>query len=247
MTLEVTTITSERIAKVMARHGVCSRRDAELMIQERKVAVNGKIIDTPATKVTDQDEIAVNGVVLNKKSTSRLWRFYKPGGVITSHKDPQGRTTLFSLLPDTMPRVVSVGRLDLMSEGLILLTNDGTLARRLELPTNRLKRTYNVRVFGLVDEKKLTALQKGIMIDGIRYGPIFARIMTQQNTNCWLSVTIHEGKNRELRNIFTHLGYRVNRLIRVAYGPFDLDRLQPGELAEVPSEVLHSYSQNNLI
>ena len=233
--------TAERIAKVIARHGVCSRRDAELLIKEGKVKINGQTIDTPATKVTASDEISIDGRVLTKKAAPRLWRFYKPCGVITSHKDPQGRPTLFSLLPAKMPRVISVGRLDIMSEGLILLTNDGTLARHLELPESKLKRTYNVRVFGLVDQKKLRSLESGVIIDDIRYGPITARVITQHNTNCWLSVTIQEGKNRELRNIFTYLGYRVNRLIRVSYGPYDLGHLQTGEIAEVPSEVVHAH------
>jgi 23S rRNA pseudouridine2605 synthase len=231
----------ERVAKAIARAGVCSRRDAEKLISERKVKINQHVIDSPATLVTERDSIEVNGCPLPQKVKPRLWCYYKPRGVVTTHKDPQGRPTLFSTLPPTLPRVISVGRLDLMSEGLILLTNDGALARQLELPSTRLKRVYRIRVFGRVEQERLAQLKKGITIDGVHYGPIDARIVEQQNSNCWLRVSLREGKNRELRKIFSHLGYTINRLIRENYGPFTIDRLQHGTLYEVPPEVLQEF------
>jgi 23S rRNA pseudouridine2605 synthase len=233
--------TYERLAKVIARAGVCSRRDAEKLIAEQKVTVNGQLITSPATCVAFTDRIVVEGSPLPCHSPSRLWRYYKPRGIITTHKDPYGRPTLFAALPSDLPRVVSVGRLDVMSEGLILLTNDGMLARRLELPSTRLIRTYRVRVFGTVSEKQLALLQNGLTIQGIHYGPIKAHILIQHKSNCWLKVSLTEGKNRELRKVFAHLGYTVNRLIRERYGPFTLEGLQRGELCEVPSELLHTF------
>ncbi len=238
---EITPAAGERLAKVMARAGTCSRRDAEKLIVAQKVVVNGQLILSPATLVTDDDHIVVDGRPLSTKEQPRLWRFYKPTGVVTTHKDPQGRPTLFSILPPKLPRVISIGRLDLMSEGLILLTNDGAVARQFELPSTQLKRTYRIRVFGKVDPEKFRHIKKGITIDDVYYGPVEARILEQQTSNCWLLVTIREGKNRELRKIFSYLGYTINRLIRESYGPFSLNRMEREELQEVPNEILQDF------
>ena len=224
----------ERIAKVIARHGVCSRRDAERLIAEGQVSVNGILIETPATLVTEADHIVVKGQALVTKQPTRLWLFYKPTGVVTTHKDPQGRSTVFDLLPKDLPdHIISVGRLDLMTEGLLLLTNDGEFARKLEHPTSAIPRTYEVRVYGRLDEQKLRRLWRGVEIDGINYGPIDCKILTQEGSNAWLEITIKEGKNREIRNIIHYLGGHVNRLIRVAYGPYNLDTLSKQDLVEV--------------
>ncbi len=228
----------ERIAKVIARAGVCSRRDAEKLILDGRVKVNGKVIDSPALNVTDSDKIAVGGRLLPSKEKTRLWKYHKPTGLVTTHKDEKGRPTVFSSLPDDLPRVISVGRLDLNSEGLLLLTNDGELARRLEMPKNAWKRRYRVRVFGEPTRDVLEQLKKGVEIDGIKYGEISVIIDRVKGDNSWLTISLQEGKNREIRRVLDHFGYQVSRLIRVAYGPFQLGNLPEGELEEVPQKIL---------
>ncbi len=228
----------ERIAKIIARSGICSRRDAEKLILEGKVTVDGKLIDSPALNVGEENVITVNGKVIGAKETTRLWRYHKPKGLITSHKDPKGRPTVFDSLPKYLPRVISVGRLDFNTEGLLLLTNDGELSRKMELPANAWTRRYRVRVHGKIDEKKLSSLKKGITIEGIRYGEIIATIEKIQGTNAWLNVAITEGKNREVRKVMKALELEVTRLIRVSYGPFHLGNLASGEVSEVSTKVL---------
>ncbi len=228
----------ERIAKVLARAGLCSRRDAERWIAAGRVVVNGQVLTTPATTVTDADTIVVDGKALPAKEPARLWRYHKPRGLMTTHKDPRGRPTVFEKLPRGLPRVVSVGRLDFNSEGLLLLTNDGGLARRLELPATGWTRRYRVRAFGDVDDEALARLKAGVTISGVRYGPIRAAIDSRKGDNVWLTVALTEGKNREVRRVLEHLGLSVNRLIRVAYGPFQLGHLAEGEVEEVPRKVL---------
>lgn len=223
----------ERIAKVMARAGLCSRREAETWIYEGRVSVDGTILDSPAFCVTPENHITVDGKSLPKKAPSRLWLYYKPKGLVTSHKDELGRPTLFDALPKGLPRVISIGRLDLNSEGLILLTNDGELARHLELPSTGWVRTYRVRVYGHVDSQTLKNLKKGITVEGIHYGAITATLERQQGDNAWLLVSLKEGKNREIRRVFEHLGWPVNRLIRTHYGPYELGTLKPGEVKAV--------------
>lgn len=238
--------TGERIAKYLARAGICSRRDAERLIAEGRVTLNGETLQSPAVNVTVADAITVDGAAVGQKEPTRLWRYHKPAGLVTSHKDEQGRETLFDQLPDYLPRVVSVGRLDLNSEGLLLLTNDGSLARHLELPATGWTRKYRVRAFGRIDQKRLDRLQKGITIDGLQYGAITAVLDTARAdgkggvTNHWIDMTLREGKNREIRKVLGHLGMEVNRLIRLSYGPFHLSSLQPGEVEEVPPHAMHA-------
>ena len=228
----------ERVAKVLARAGVASRRDAERMIAEGRVALNGAVVAHPATFVTPGDILTVDGKPVGAAPQTRLWRYHKPAGLITTHRDPQGRKTIFETLPPGMPRVISVGRLDLNSEGLLLLTNDGALARRLELPETGWIRRYRVRVHGAVDPARLAALAGGMTVDGVRYGRIDAEIDMVKGSNAWLAVGLSEGRNREIRKVMAALGLDVTRLIRVAYGPFQLGRLERGALAEVPAKVL---------
>lgn len=228
----------ERIAKRLARAGVCSRRDAERLIADGRVAVDGRTVETPATKVDDSARITVDGKPVAAVDKTRMWRYHKPEGLICTHSDPRGRPTVFDKLPRGLPRVVSVGRLDINSEGLLLLTNDGALARRLELPANAWTRRYRVRVYGRVDAKDLARMGDGLTVDGVRYGPIKAAIDHVQGANCWLTVALTEGKNREVRKALATLGLQVNRLIRTAYGPFQLGGLKPGAADEVPQKVL---------
>jgi len=234
----MTTTPGERIAKRLARAGLCSRREAEAWIRAGRVAVDGKVLDTPAVNVTGKSTITVDGNPLPAAEPTRLWRYHKPAGLVTTTRDPQGRPTVFEKLPADMPRVVSVGRLDLNSEGLLLLTNDGELARRLELPSTGWLRRYRVRVRGRVEPARLEALAAGIEIDGVRYGPIRARLDRQLATNAWLAIALAEGKNREVRRVCEHLGWPVQRLIRLSYGPFQLGKLARGAVAEVPARVL---------
>jgi 23S rRNA pseudouridine2605 synthase len=228
----------ERIAKWLARAGAASRRDAEKLITEGRVKLNNAVVTHPATFVSPGDLIQVNGKLVDPPARTRLWRYHKPIGLVTTHRDPEGRDTVFQKLPPHLPRVVSVGRLDLNSEGLLLLTNDGGLARQLELPSNGWIRRYRVRVFGAVDPAALAALAKGVTIEGVRYEPIEAGLDSRKGDNCWLTVALKEGRNREIRRVMEHLGYRVNRLIRVAYGPFQLGSLDEGAVEEVPAKVL---------
>lgn len=233
-----TALPQERIAKRLARAGICSRRDAERWITEGRVSVNGQRLSSPAFLVDEDDLILVDGKPVPKAERTRVWRYHKPSGLVTSHKDPEGRPTVFQNLPEKFPRVISVGRLDLNSEGLLLLTNDGALARRLELPSMGWARRYRVRVHGKPEVEQLARLEKGIEIDGIRYGAIKAQLDRIQGANAWLTVALREGKNREIRRVMEHLGFSVSRLIRIAYGPFQLGLLAPGETDEVPARVL---------
>ena len=228
----------ERIAKRLARAGLCSRRDAERWIAEGRVMVNGQKLDSPALNVTEADLIVVDGKPLSAPERTRLWMYHKPRGLMTTHRDPEGRPTVFGSLPEGMPRVISVGRLDFNSEGLLLLTNDGTLARKLEHPSNGWLRRYRVRVHGQVVPAHLDKLTKGVTIDGVAYGSIATSLERQQGDNAWLLLGLREGKNREIRKVMDFLGYPVSRLIRVSYGPFQLGALTPGEVKEIPGKVL---------
>ena len=228
----------QRIAKAIAHAGLCSRREAEQWIAAGRVAVNGATIASPALVVSPSDHVTIDGKPLPDSQRRRLWRYHKPPGLVTTHSDPQGRPTVFQRLPQELGRVISVGRLDLSSEGLLLLTNDGALARRLELPATGWTRRYRVRAHGSVEEAALDRLRQGSTLDGVRYGPIDARLERQQGSNVWLAMALQEGKNREVRKVLEALGLRVNRLIRVAYGPFQLGNLGRGEIAEVSSKVL---------
>lgn len=228
----------DRIAKVMARAGVASRRDCEKLIAEGRVKVNGTVLTTPAFKVTRKDTILFDDQPIATKEPPRLWRYHKPEGLVTSHKDEKGRRSVFDNMPKDMPRVISVGRLDIASEGLLLMTNDGAIARALELPKTGFLRRYRARAFGFVTQEKLDTLKKGIKIDGIPTGPIEAMLDKQQGSNVWVTVTIREGKNREVRRALDTLGLTVNRLIRTSYGPFQLGNLPVGQVDEVPNEVL---------
>ncbi|MEM9284268.1 MAG: pseudouridine synthase, partial [Pseudomonadota bacterium] len=212
----------ERIAKVLARAGVASRRDAEKLIGEGRITVDGAVVTTPATFVQGTEDIRFDGERIGSREATRLWRYHKPAGLVTTHKDPQERPTVFAALPPELPRVLSVGRLDLNTEGLLLLTNDGGLSRLLELPSTGWKRRYRVRAYGRVGQNKLDQLQDGVEVEGVAYGPIIAKLDRQQGGNSWITLSITEGKNREVRNVMRHLGLTVNRLIRVAYGPFQL-------------------------
>ncbi|MEW5684528.1 MAG: pseudouridine synthase [Pseudomonadota bacterium] len=232
----------DRIAKVLARSGVGSRRDVERLIAEGRVAINGRTLDTPAVKVEAGDIITVDGEVVGEPEATRLFRYHKPVGLVTTHKDPNGRPTVFKALPEGLPRLISVGRLDVNSEGLLLLTNDGELARALEMPSTGVVRRYRARAHGRTTQEKLDTLKNGITVDGIRYGPVEAKLDKAkegpQGANLWLTVTLHEGKNREVRRILEALGLQVNRLIRLAYGPLALGTLDVGELEEVGPRVI---------
>ncbi len=228
----------ERIAKVLSRAGIASRREAERLIELGEVAVNGKVITSPALNVTAADKITVRGEPVGAPEPARLWLYYKPEGLVTSTSDEKGRDTVFDHLPEDMPRVMSVGRLDLNSEGLLLLTNDGELKRRLELPSTGWLRKYRVRVKGNPTEPEIEPLRKGITIDGERFQPMEVKIDRHQGANAWLTVGLREGRNREIRRAMDHIGVTVNRLIRVSYGPFRLNELEPGDVEEIKPRVL---------
>jgi 23S rRNA pseudouridine2605 synthase len=226
----------ERIAKMIAAAGICSRRDAERLIEQRRVRVNGNTLSTPATLVTPQDVVEVDGVVLKKKrEAARLFRYHKPAGLMTTHRDPEGRPTVFEHLPPGLPRLVSVGRLDYDSEGLLLLTTSGELSRALELPKNAQARTYRVRVNGQITDKHVHMLARGVTIEGEKFRPIEVEPDTEKTSgrNRWLTVTLREGKNREIRRVFEYYGYPVSRLIRVGYAGVELDSLAPGAVDEI--------------
>jgi len=228
----------ERIAKAIARAGLCSRREAEAWIAARRVAVNGAVIASPALNVTPQDQITVDEKPLPQRQRTRLFLYHKPRGLVTTHADPQGRPTVFSALPKHLPRLLSVGRLDANTEGLLLLSNDGGLARVLELPATGWLRRYRVRAHGRVQPDQLAALRSGIVIDGVRYGSIEAKLDREQGANVWLTFAMREGKHREVKNVLGHLGLAVNRLIRVSFGPFQLGDLPQGEVEEVKTRIL---------
>jgi len=228
----------QRIAKVLARAGLCSRRDAERWIAEGRVALDGTVLTSPAVTVTEASDIRVDGKPLPERERPRLWRYHKPVGLVTTHRDEKGRPTVFGALPKELPRLISVGRLDLNSEGLLLLTNDGELARRLELPETGWLRRYKVRVHGAPEPARLAALAKGVRIDGVNYGPIRAEFERQQGSNAWLALSLREGRNREVRRVLEHLGLSVTRLIRLSYVPFQLGHLERGAVEEVTGKVL---------
>ncbi len=228
----------DRIAKVLARAGVASRREAERMIEAGRVAVNGKTISSPALNVTTRDKITVDGKPLSEPEPSRLWLYHKPPGLVTTARDEKGRATIFDNLPEDMPRVMSVGRLDLNSEGLLLLTNDGGIKRKLELPSTGWLRKYRVRVNGRPKEEDFEPLRKGLVIDGERFQPMTVTLDRQQGANAWLTIGLREGKNREIRRAIEDIGFVVNRLLRVSYGPFQLGTLKSGEVEEIRRKVM---------
>ncbi|MFT4935759.1 MAG: 23S rRNA pseudouridine2605 synthase [Pseudoalteromonas distincta] len=232
----------ERVAKALARAGVASRREVERLIEAGRVALNGQVLTTPAVKVEANDILTVDGEVVDDREPARLFRYHKPAGLVTTHSDPAGRSTVFETLPDGLPRLISVGRLDLNTEGLLLLTNDGALARALELPSTGLQRRYRARAHGRITQDKLDGLKDGVTVEGVRYGPIEARIDKAREgakgANVWISLTLTEGKNREVRRVLESLGLQVNRLIRLSYGPLALGVLDAGEIEEVGPRVL---------
>jgi len=228
----------QRIAKVMARAGVCSRRDAEAWIAEGRVSVNGKVLDSPAFNVSEADDVRVDGKPLAAPERTRLFLFHKPRGLVTTARDPEGRQTVFAVLPPDLPRLVAIGRLDINTEGLMLLTNDGGLARVLELPSTGWLRRYRVRAHGIIDQAALDRLAGGVTIDGVDYLGVEATLDREQGSNAWLTLGLREGKNREIKKILEHLGLAVNRLIRVSFGPFELGDLPEGEVMEVRTRVL---------
>ena len=225
----------QRIAKLLARAGIASRREVERMIAEGRVALNGEKLTTPATLLENLDGISVDGKPVRPAAATRLFRFYKPQGAITAARDPKGRPTIYDRLPAGLPRLMPVGRLDFMTEGLLLLTNDGELKRQLELPRTAFVRTYRARAFGRVTQEQLERLAEGVTIEGIHYGSINANLERRTGSNCWIEMSLTEGKNREVRRVLAHLGLQVSRLIRTAYGPFTVEDLNPGGVDEIGS------------
>lgn len=228
----------DRIAKYLAHAGICSRREAEALIEQGEVSVNGKRLDSPAFKVTSRDTIKVRDRLVTPPQETRVWLYHKPAGLITATRDPEGRATIFDHLPKSLPRVVTIGRLDLTTEGLLLLTNDGELARQMELPSTGMERIYRARAHGMVTPEALKKLADGVTVDGIHYAPIIAELERTTGMNNWLSVTLKEGKNREVRKALDSVGLTVNRLIRIKYGPFELADLKSGTLYELSQKEL---------
>ena len=237
----------ERIAKIMARAGLCSRREAEGWIAAGRVEVNGERLTSPARNVVPGDRVSVDGKPLPAPERTRLFLYHKPRGLVTTNRDERGRPTIFGALPKHLPRLVSIGRLDLNSEGLLLLTNDGGLARALELPATGWLRRYRVRAHGSVTQEALDPLRRGVTVEGVSYGPIEATLDRAERANAWLTLGLREGKNREVRNVLRHLGLAVNRLIRISYGPFQLGELKPGSVEEVKSRVLQEQLGDKLM
>jgi 23S rRNA pseudouridine2605 synthase len=244
---EETSAVPERIAKRLARAGVASRRDAESLVADGRVAVNGKVLTSPAFNVTAADRITIDGQPIPEIERTRLFLFHKPGGLVTTNRDPEGRPTIFEALPEELPRLITVGRLDINTEGLLLLTNDGGLARLLELPATGWLRRYRVRVHGHVDEKQLASLRDGVAVDGVFYGAIEATLDREQGSNAWLTIGLREGKNREVKNILASLGLDVTRLIRISYGPFQLGDLAEGAVQEIKGRMLRDQLGERLI
>ena len=236
-----------RIAKILARAGVASRRDAERMVNDGRVKVNGKLLESPAIVVSTSDKIEVDDKPIAAIERTRLWIYHKPAGLVTTNRDPEGRTTIFERMPSELPRVVTVGRLDINTEGLLLLTNDGGLARQLELPSTGWLRRYRVRAHGEIDQAELDKLQDGIAVEGVLYGAIEATLDRQQGRNVWITMGLREGKNREIKNVLGALGLEVNRLIRISYGPFQLGDLPEGDVVEVRSKTLRDQLGQKLI
>jgi 23S rRNA pseudouridine2605 synthase len=232
-----TTEQGNRIAKVIARAGICSRREAEKLIADGRVALDGKTVTTPAIKVSESQVVSVDGKPLGEPDPARLWRYHKPSGLVTTHRDPQGRPTVFANLPKHLPRVVSIGRLDFNSEGLLLLTNDGEIARRLELPAGGWPRKYRARLFGKVSQADLDKLAEGVTIGGVKYGPVIADLERSKGVHAWATVTLKEGKNREVKRVMENIGLKVARLIRVQFGPFHLGQLAEGAVEEIPAKL----------
>ncbi len=237
----------ERIAKRMSRAGLCSRREAERWILDGRVTVNGKKLETPAHTVTKSDKIEVDGKLVAEAERTRLWMFHKKAGLVTTNRDPEGRKTVFEVLPQELPRVLSVGRLDINTEGLLLLTNDGGLARTLELPSTGWLRRYRVRAFGKITQEELDKLQNGKAVDGVLYGAIHATLDKVQANNLWMTLSFREGKNREVKNVLRALGLEVNRLIRISYGPFQLGELSKGQVQEIRGRILREQLGTKLI
>jgi 23S rRNA pseudouridine2605 synthase len=231
----------QRIAKLLARAGVASRRDVERMIAEGRIAINGEKLTTPATLLSDLGGVTVDGKPVRPAAATRLFRFYKPQGTITAAHDPKGRTTIYDRLPPGLPRLMPVGRLDFMTEGLLLLTNDGELKRQLELPRTGVVRTYRARAYGRVSQAELEALAEGITVEGVHYGSINANLERRTGSNCWIEMSLAEGKNREVRRVLAHLGLQVSRLIRTAYGPFTIQGMDPGDADEVADGDLETF------
>jgi 23S rRNA pseudouridine2605 synthase len=231
----------QRIAKLLARAGVASRREVERMIAEGRIAINGEKLTTPATLLSDLGGVTVDGKPVRPAAATRLFRFYKPQGTITAAHDPKGRTTIYDRLPPGLPRLMPVGRLDFMTEGLLLLTNDGELKRQLELPRTGVVRTYRARAYGRVSQAELEALAEGITVEGVHYGSINANLERRTGSNCWIEMSLTEGKNREVRRVLAYLGLQVSRLIRTAYGPFTIQGMDPGDADEVADGDLETF------
>jgi 23S rRNA pseudouridine2605 synthase len=234
----------QRIAKLLARAGIASRREIERMIAEGRVGLNGQKLTTPATLLDNLDGVTVDGKPVRPAAATRLFRFYKPPGAITAARDPKGRATIYDRLPAGLPRVMPVGRLDFTTEGLLLLTNDGELKRQLELPRTGVIRTYRARAYGHISQAQLERLAEGITIEGIHYGSINANLERRTGSNCWIEMSLTEGKNREVRRVLAHLGLQVSRLIRTAYGPLTLDGLEVGDADEVPQAALETFRKS---
>lgn len=231
----------QRIAKLLARAGVASRREVERMIAEGRIVLNGEKLTTPATLLENLEGVTVDGKPVRPAAATRLFRFYKPQGTLTAERDPKGRATIYDRLPAGLPRLMPVGRLDYMTEGLLLLTNDGGLKRQLELPRTGVVRTYRARAFGRVSQDQLEQLAQGVTVEGVHYGSINANLERRTGSNCWIEMSLTEGKNREVRRVLEHLGLQVSRLIRTAYGPFTVDGLDPGGMDEIGEGELDAF------